>query len=422
VKRVLIITYYWPPSGGAGVQRWLKFSKYLPEFGWQPVIYTPDNPDFSIKDESLLKDIPKKAEILQTKIWEPYSLYKSFSGKQSENANAGFFAGGKKSWKQRLSIFIRGNFFIPDPRVFWVKPSIKYLENYLKEHPVDAIVSTGPPHSMHLIGLGVKKKFPHVKWIADFRDPWTDIDFYHELNLTSWADKKHKRLEAEVIKNADEVVTVSDNWAKDLEKNHHKNINVITNGFDEEDFINLPSINTSELIITHLGSINKDRNPHVLWRALSELKIENSESINSIKIHFIGQLDESVLQSVKEFDLENYVVHTKYLTHNKAIEEASKSTALLLLVNNTPNLMGIVPGKLFEYLALKRFIINIGPKEGNSSKIIEECEAGTTIEFEDIKAMKVVILSLVDNNKPVENASISKYSRKVLAKSISDLF
>jgi hypothetical protein len=198
--------------------------------------------------------------------------------------------------------------------VFWVKPSIKYLENYLKEHPVDAIVSTGPPHSMHLIGLGVKKKFPHVKWIADFRDPWTDIDFYHELNLTSWADKKHKRLEAEVIKNADEVVTVSDSWAKDFEKNHHKNINVITNGFDEEDFINLPSINTSELIITHLGSINKDRNPHVLWRALSELKIENSESINSIKIHFIGQLDESVLQSVKEFGLENNVVHTKYLT------------------------------------------------------------------------------------------------------------
>jgi glycosyltransferase involved in cell wall biosynthesis len=267
LKKVLIISYYWPPSGGAGVQRWLKFAKYLPQFGWQPIIYTPENPDFSIKDESLLKDIPKEAEVLKTKIWEPYRLYKLFSGKKSENANAGFFAGGKKSWKQRLSIFIRGNFFIPDPRVFWVKPSVKYLKKYIEENAIDAIVSTGPPHSMHLIALGLKKHFPTIKWIADFRDPWTEIDFYHELQLTSWADKKHKRLEKEVIESADEVLVIGNKMAEQFSK-LKENVSVIYNGFDEDDFPKNPNEESNYFTIVSVGSMNKDRHHEEFWKHL----------------------------------------------------------------------------------------------------------------------------------------------------------
>ena len=191
MNRVLIISYYWPPSGGAGVQRWLKFSKYLRDFGWEPVIYTPENPESPDVDKSLLKDIPPGIEVIKKQIWEPYDAYKRFIGqKKDEKIQAGFLSEKKRNpLFENISVWIRGNFFIPDARRFWIKPSIRFLIKYLAAHPVNAIVSTGPPHSMHLIALGLKKKL-NIPWLADFRDPWTTIDFYHQLHLTRQADKK----------------------------------------------------------------------------------------------------------------------------------------------------------------------------------------------------------------------------------------
>ncbi|NTW26696.1 MAG: glycosyltransferase family 4 protein, partial [Lentimicrobium sp.] len=187
-RRVLIISYYWPPSGGAGVQRWLKFVKYLRESGWEPVVYVPENPEYPAIDESLAKDIPDGIEIIKTPIWEPYSFYKKLIGAgKGERINAGFLSEKKRpGLTEQFSIWLRGNFFIPDARKFWIRPSISFLTRYLEKHPVDAIVSTGPPHSMHMIALGVKKR-TGLPWLADFRDPWTNIDFYHELMLTTWA-------------------------------------------------------------------------------------------------------------------------------------------------------------------------------------------------------------------------------------------
>ena len=210
MKKVLIITYYWPPSGGAGVQRWLKFVKYLRGFGWEPIVYTPENPEAPATDESLLKDIPDNLTVLRTRIWEPYSLYKNFIGqKKGETINAGFLSEKKKPGiAEKISVWIRGNWFIPDARKFWIKPSIIFLSQYLKNNPVHAVVSTGPPHSMHLIALGLKKQL-HLPWLADFRDPWTNIDFYDKLMLTKFSNEKHKRMELEVLKNADKVVVVS---------------------------------------------------------------------------------------------------------------------------------------------------------------------------------------------------------------------
>ena len=195
MKRVLIITYYWPPSGGSGVQRWLKMSKYLPENGWQPVIYTPEDGEFPIIDTSLEKDVCPEAEVVKRPIVEPYTLYKRFVGMRAEEkVKVGFTdeSGKQKGWKARLSMWIRGNLFIPDARCWWIRPSVRFLLKYLKDNPVDAIISTGPPHSMHLIALRLKAKLG-LPWIADFRDPWTDIDFYNELRLTQWADCKHHR-------------------------------------------------------------------------------------------------------------------------------------------------------------------------------------------------------------------------------------
>ena len=238
MKKVLIITYYWPPSGGAGVQRWLKFVKYLREFGWEPVVYTPENPEAPAIDMSLEKDIPENLTVIKTKIWEPYSVYKKLVGiKPEEKIKAGFLSENKKpSLIENISVKIRGNFFIPDARKFWIKPSIKFLTKYLKDNPVDAIVSTGPPHSMHMIALGLKKKL-NIPWLADFRDPWTNIDFYEELNLSASADKKHHQMEKSVLENADTVSVISRTMAVDFKRLYNRHYEVITNGFDEDDII-----------------------------------------------------------------------------------------------------------------------------------------------------------------------------------------
>ncbi|MFP5471496.1 MAG: glycosyltransferase family 4 protein [Bacteroidia bacterium] len=418
MKKVLIITYYWPPSGGAGVQRWLKFTKYLPEFGWQPIIYTPENPDFSTKDESLLKEIPKETEVIKTKIWEPYNLHKTFSGKQSDSANAGFFAGGKKSWKQKVSIFIRGNFFIPDPRVFWVKPSIKYLKKYLLENPVDAIVSTGPPHSMHLIALGLRKHFPNIKWIADFRDPWTEIDFYHDLQLTSWADKKHKRLEHEVLKNADEVVVVGNQMATQFLK-INSNVSVIYNGYDEDDFSNLRKKNNEAIDIVYIGSMNKDRHYKEFWQALSKLIEEDRELLNKLKVKIIGNVDGSIKDYISSLAIDERAEFINYMPHKDAIEEMQNARLLYLPINNVPSAKFILTGKLFEYLAVKKPILCIGPKDGDAAIIIKETNSGVVFERSEQKELHEWLKNLLSSKQHnFTFTNTEKFSRKELTKEL----
>jgi glycosyltransferase involved in cell wall biosynthesis len=416
MKKVLIITYYWPPSGGAGVQRWLKFSKYLPENGWQPIIYTPENPDFAIQDDSLLGDVAKETQVLKTKIWEPYGLYKKLIGKKGESTNAGFLEGENKNWKQQLSIFVRGNMFIPDPRVFWVNSSVKYLTKYLKENQVDAIVSTGPPHSMHLIALGLKKRMPDLKWIADFRDPWTEIDFYKDLQLTKWADNKHHKLEKEVVTSADKVITVSQNWAKNLETNHKRKVEVITNGFDHEDFSKLDKEGKDNLLIVHLGSMNKDRNPMFFWEAIADM----AELNHDLKVELIGNIDKSVKATIVELSIENKVKHTPYLAHKAALKKAKQATFLLLPINDTPNLKGIIPAKLFEYLALKIPIICIGPKDGDSAKIITETNSGIIFEKHEAKKLKEWLSTTISgkSSNTFTFDNVDQFSRKELTKKL----
>ncbi len=428
MKKVLIITYYWPPSGGAGVQRWLKFVKYLREFGWEPVVYTPENPEVPAIDHSLEKDIPEGITVLRTKVWEPYSAYKRFVGrKKDDSIKAGFLSEKKKAGlTEKIAVWIRGNFFIPDARKFWIKPSIKYLTNYLKEHPVDAIVSTGPPHSMHLIALGIKKKL-NIPWLADFRDPWTNIDFYDKLMLSDFADKKHKRMELSVLKAADKLVTVSWNWALDFKKLGAKKIDVITNGFDPDDFNNIKFNPPQKFTMVHIGSMNRDRNPHVLWEALNELLTEEPSLLHDLKIVFIGQTDYSVFESIEKFGLSEYVEKTDYKPHDELMNSAANASVLLLPLNNTPNVKGIIPGKIFEYLALKRPVLCIGSNLGDSAKIIKECHAGFVIDFNDKVTMKTCIRDLYERYKSdnlyldEDDEIINQFSRKNLTKKIAGL-
>jgi len=394
MRKVLIITYYWPPSGGSGVQRWLKFAKYLPQYGWQPVIYTPENPDFAIEDQSLLQDVSPDTEVLKTKIWEPYEIYKALTGNKGEKVNVAYAAGGKKGGAiHKLALALRGNLLIPDPRCFWINPSVKYLSEYLRNNPVDAIISTGPPHSMHIIALKLHRK-TNIPWIADFRDPWTNIDFYKELNLTWLADKLHHRREQQVISEADCVVSVTPTWCSEFEAKGPKKIALVHNGYDEADVAGQDVAVDEEFSLVHIGSVNAARNPKVLWKALSELLPENKELASQIKIKLVGNIEAVVFEDIEKYRLGDYVEKVGYLSHKDAVAFQQKAQMLLLLINNTPNANGILTGKLYEYMASGRATLAIGPSGSDIAKVLNQTGSGAIVDFDDVEGMKKMLLDL----------------------------
>lgn len=418
-RKVLIITYYWPPSGGAGVQRWLKFVKYLRNFGWEPVVYTPENPEYPAIDNSLLKDIPQGIEIVRTPIWEPYSFYKKLVGaKKTERINAGFLSEKKRpGLAERFSIWLRGNFFIPDARKFWIKPSIKFLVKYLKQHPVDAIVSTGPPHSMHMIALGVKKR-TGLPWLADFRDPWTNIDFYHELMLSSWADRKHHKQEMSVLKKADEVVVISNSMKTDFLKLLKRDYSVITNGYDQDDIAGVDVKIDERFSVAHIGTMVKTRNPLLLWEVLSEEVLKDTDFANDLEIKLVGSVDYSVTESIEAAGLGNYVNKISYVPHNEVVKIQQQSQVLLLLINDTPNAKVILPGKFFEYMAARRPILCIGPRDGDAAEVILETNAGYVSEKDDKESIRKAINELYSRFRTgkniVDSKGIARFSRESL--------
>jgi len=422
MKKVLIITYYWPPSGGAGVQRWLKFVKYLPNCGWEPIIYTVENGEYPVIDDALVKDVSSDLKVFKTKIWEPYGFYKKITGRNKEDKiNSGFLSENKQSKNtENLSRWIRGNFFIPDARKYWIKPSVKFLKKYLDSTPVDVIISSGPPHSTHLIAKEIKRKYA-IPWVADFRDPWTNIDFYKDLKLTKWADAKHKRLEKEVLSQSDLVLTIGNQLQHELVELGADNVEIIENGFDPDDFIMADTTQLdAEFTLAHIGSFTPSRNHKVLWQALEELCAENTSFKNDFKLKLIGKVDHSVNQSLSNSNLQEHVQNMGYVSHNRVIEEQKKSKVLLLMVNNTPNAKGIITGKVFEYIASGRPILVIGPEDGDLSNIIAKTNSGVVCGYEDVTKLKSTILQLY-NNELVFKPNASAYSRLNLTNNLSIL-
>jgi len=422
LKKVLIISYYWPPSGGAGVQRWLKFVKYLREFGWEPIVYTPENPEFPAIDESLLKDVPEGIEILRQPIWEPYTWYRQFLGQKNKKIAAGFVSEKKEpSLLKKIAVWVRGNFFIPDARRFWIKPSVKYLTQYIKEHKVDVVVSTGPPHSMHLIALELKKTLG-VKWVADFRDPWTNIDFYQELMLSRWADRKHHSLEHDVLQNADLTLTIGYTMTEEMKALGAKRVETLTNGYDLADFPETKVTLDEKFTISHIGTFTPSRNHIMFWKALSELKQEYSDFASDLVIRTVGVVDYSVRESIKEFGLEENWEEIAYVPHVEVLNYQRRSKVLLVCINNTLNATGILPGKFFEYLASGRPILAVGPTVSDIGRVLEITKAGIIADTNDLLAIKSAILSLYQNQSvEASNSAIQKFSRKGLTKDLAAL-
>ena len=418
-KKVLIITYYWPPSGGSGVQRWLKFSKYLRDFNIEPVIYTVDNPLYPIKDTSLESEIPLGLEVLKQPIFEPNSFLSIF-GNNKKKESAGFL-NPNPTLLGRFFQYVRANYFIPDARKFWIKPSVKFLSNYLKNNEIEVVITTGPPHSMHIIGLALRDKFK-IKWISDFRDPWTEIDYFQQLPLTKKANKKHHQLEQEVLEKSDMVIVVGETMKKKFLKHNH-NIEVLTNGFDS--YENSLTIELdSNFSITHVGLMNADRNPTILWEVLYEISSENIDFKNNLRIKFIGKIDDTVIQDIQVFNPKN-IVRIPYLDHEEVRKYQASSQVLLLSINHVPSAKGIITGKIFEYLQAKRPILGIGPEDGDAAAILKKTNAGNIVGFNNKVELKAAVLKLYKDFKEeklfVKSINIEQFHRKNITRQLAQV-
>ncbi|MBL4887940.1 MAG: glycosyltransferase family 4 protein [Flavobacteriaceae bacterium] len=421
MKKVLIITYYWPPAGGPGVQRWLKFVKYLPEFSVNPIVYIPENPHYPLKDYSLVDEVPENVEFLKLPINEPYRWAGMFSKKGTIQMSKGIISKQKQSWLERMLLWVRGNLFIPDARKAWVKPSVSYLKEYLKNNTIDVIITTGPPHSMHLIGLDLKKQLP-VKWIADFRDPWTTIAYHKSLKLSKRSQQKHKDLEKQVLNTADCILVTSPRTKTEFKELTNQPIEVITNGFDIEKMPKQPVDST--FTIAHIGSFLSERNPEILWQVLLELITENQAFKTHFKLNLVGAVSEEVLNSISQYQLENYISIKGYVSHKEALKYQLSAQLLLLVEIDSPHTRAIIPGKLFEYLAAKRPVLAIGPEGSDVAPIIKTTEAGHYFNYSEKDALKKILLNyfntyLKGESLEVRSKHVEQYSRRALSKTLA---
>ncbi len=421
MKKVLIITYYWPPAGGPGVQRWLKFVKYLPQFRVQPVVYCPENPNYPLVDTNLIAEVAQEIEIIKQPIFEPYQFASIFSKKQTKTIASGIINTKKQSFVEKTLLYIRGNFFIPDARKFWVKPSVKYLNNYIQKNKIDTIITTGPPHSVHLIGLQLQAQL-NVKWIADFRDPWTTIGYHQKLKLTKASEQKHKQLEQQVLQNANEILVTSPTTKIDFQQITQQPITVITNGFDD---INLGKVNLDDkFTISHIGSLLAERNPIVLWKVLSELIQENTNFSTHFELKLIGAVSNEVLKSIQQAGLQPNLNVLGYVSHQEAQLAQQKSQVLLLIEIDSEITKCIIPGKLFEYLQSGRPILGFGPQNADFKTIISQTNTGKSFGYEasDKKEIKNYILTCFESYQQKQlkanGIGIQKYHRKQLTQQL----
>ena len=423
MKKILIITYYFPPAGGPGVQRWLKFVKYLPDFNIQPIVYIPENPTYPIVDEKLVTEISDKAIILKQPIFEPYQLAAVFSKNKTKKISSGIIPNQKKqTFLDKTFLWIRGNLFIPDARVFWVKPSVKYLKQYIQDNNIETIITSGPPHSLHLIGLELKQELK-VNWLADFRDPWTTIGYHKALKLSNYASKKHKKLEFQVLNSADTIIVTSNTTKSEFQAITSKPIEVITNGYDVEKIVRPPL--DENFTLAHIGSLLSERNPKLLWETLSELLQEIPDFKNHFELKLIGTVSQEIIETIHHYKLDKYLNNLGYVSHDEAVLQQRKSQVLLLIEINSEDTKSILPGKLFEYMVSERPIIAIGPNGSDFAEIIINTNTGVFVNYDEREKLKKTIIvyynEYLEGKLKSHAVGLQQYSRKNLTEKLSHL-
>lgn len=410
-KKVLIITYYWPPAGGPGVQRWLKFSKYMRENGWEPVVLTTSNGWYPVIDPSLEKDVLPDMKVIRTKSFEPLRYYSGLSKSAKDATNFGMVSQtGKQGLFQKISRFIRANIFIPDARRGWNSFAVDAASRLIQQHGIDVIITTGPPHSSHLIGLKLKRKFG-LPWVADFRDPWSRIYYNKFLPRLKWAASYDQRLEKAVTGAADYVVTVSNGLIRELAGAPAKT-RVILNGYDDGDFSNITTGESQRFSIVHTGSLGKYQNSEGLWKALHELALEDPTFRKNLQIKLIGSTDQFLISRAAHYQLTDNLLVIQHVPHDEAIREMISASVLLFVIANTENNKMIFGGKLFEYIAARRPMLPIGPVDGEAAQLLKEYTAFRMFEYEDAAGIKSEIGRFYDSWKQKGNKGLEVSSQK----------
>tara|TARA_B100000475_G_scaffold198450_1_gene179025 strand:+ start:3235 stop:4515 length:1281 start_codon:yes stop_codon:yes gene_type:complete len=418
-KKVLIISYYWPPAGGPGVQRWMKFVKYLPEYNIKPILYIPENPNYPIYDYSLNDEVSEKLEIIKNPITEISNI---ISNSKSLNLiRSGNIPNPKEqSLFQRLLFFIRGNLFIPDMKILWKNKSIDFIENYLSKTKIDVVITTGPPHSLHLIGYELKKRL-NIKWISDFRDPWVNLNYLNRFHLLPSVKRRHKKLRDKVLINSNSVIVTSEKLKK-LYKEIAPNIFKITNGYDYEySTVNIDS----KFSISHIGSLYPERNPKYLWDIIDEICINNEEFRSNLQINFIGNTSEKIIKYLSNKTFKSCVKLFDYVDYKRAIEFMCSSQILLMVEVNDNDSSYAIPGKLFDYLNSKRPIIAIGPDRSEVNQILYDTNAGKFFNYNESINLKLHIENLYNQYEmgsiSYDAKNISIYRRKNLTEELSKI-
>jgi glycosyltransferase involved in cell wall biosynthesis len=415
-KRVLIVTYYWPPSGGIGVHRCLKFAKYLRLYGWEPVICTAEDPEYPVIDEDNARHVPEGIEVLKAPIWEPYNLYKWMMGKKREERITDVFVEERRAgFRAKLGIWIRGNFFIPDARRFWIRPAVRFLSEYLRDHPVDAILTNGPPHTAHMIGYHLKKRF-NIPWHADYQDPWTASDVYRRLMLNPVSRRVHEAMQRRIFRTADKITICSQSWKRDLEALGARDVGVIHWGYDEDEVTVELVRRSSAFTMRHYGRIGPDRVVSGFWKAIAELTKERPDFCRDLEIELAGFIGGAVRDEINASGLSAHVRILKHRNRREALAGMREAQVLLLIINDEPNSQGRLPGKLFEYVASRRPILLLGPDPGEASAIVRDLHAGWSCGHADCSTTKSMVLSIYEKYKagdlPDNTTFIDRYSNR----------
>lgn len=420
-RKVLYITYYWPPSGGAGVQRSLKMARYLPEYGVEPIVLTVDAAaaTYPVEDPSLSSEVPPNLRVIRTGSFEPLQVLSRFVGGKNKIPYGGFANKDKEKWTQKLLRFVRGNFFLPDARKGWVKYALREAARLIREERIDTIVVSSPPHSSQLIGLALKRSFPHVRWIADLRDPWTDIYYYPDLLHTGLAKAVDRKLERKVLEQCDHALVVSPDirrmFAAKSERVRAEKIHVIPNGFDPGDFD--PTISPPQDVfrITYVGTMAESYRPGAFFQSVAALRKQGTSL--PLRLRFVGSTRAALEPILQAYGLQDIAEFIGHVPHREATRYMQESNALLLVIPDVPKANGILTGKLFEYLGAARPIIALGPVDGDAATILKETGAGRMFGREETDLLSVHIHSLL--SKPIAQADKLTvdlaYSRKTLA-------
>lgn len=420
--KALIVTYYWPPAGGPGVQRWLQFVKHFREFDIEPIVYIPENPHYPLLDESFVTEVPTDITIIKRPIKEPYGLATLFSKKKTQTISSGVISSKKPSLVEKLMLYVRGNFFIPDARIRWVKPSVSFLKDYIQKNNIDVLITTGPPHSLHLIGMQLKAEIG-VKWLADFRDPWTTIHYHKKLRLTKASEAKHKKLEAQVLTQADQLVVTSKITKTEFSEITDCPISVITNGYAQIGAVTpLPDTKFS---LVHVGSLLSERDPKVLWFAIQELIKKEPGFASDFQLKLVGTVSADIIANLNAYGIQNHVELVGYVSHSEALQQQYNAQLLLLVEMDREDTKAIIPGKLFEYLAARRPIIAFGPKGSAMIDILSETKAGSFFGYADgaeiIQHLQVQYALFKAGKLHASSEGIAKYSRRELTRSMAEL-